>query len=74
MCLVLTRQTLRPPSIRSSHRRPDLAVPLALHVLPFREEVSRRMVKKIAKENALFALATAVARHHSIHFPALGDG
>jgi hypothetical protein len=41
-------------------RRPDLAVPLALHVLPFRQEVSRRMVKKIAKENALFALATAV--------------
>ncbi len=42
------------------HRRPDLAVPLALHALPFREEVSRRMVKKIAKENALFALATAL--------------
>jgi hypothetical protein len=42
------------------HRRPDLAVPLALHVLPFREEVSRRMVKKIAKENALFSLATAL--------------
>ena len=41
-------------------RRPDLAVPLALHVHPFREEVSRRMVKKVAKENALFALATAV--------------
>jgi hypothetical protein len=41
-------------------RRPDLAVPLALHVLPFREEVSRRMVKKIAKENALFSLATAL--------------
>jgi hypothetical protein len=41
-------------------RRPDLAVPLGLHALPFREEVSRRMVKKIAKENALFALATAV--------------
>jgi hypothetical protein len=41
-------------------RRPDLAVPLALHALPFREEVSRRMVKKIARENALFALATAV--------------
>jgi hypothetical protein len=40
--------------------RPDLAVPLALHVLPFREEVSRRMVKKIAKENALFSLATAL--------------
>jgi hypothetical protein len=42
------------------HSRPDLAVPLALHVLPFREEVSRRMVKKIAKENALFSLATAL--------------
>jgi hypothetical protein len=39
---------------------PELAVPLALHVLPFREEVSRRMVKKIAKENALFSLATAL--------------
>jgi hypothetical protein len=42
------------------HRRPDLAVPLALHVLPFRGEVSQRMVKKIAKENALFSLATAL--------------
>jgi hypothetical protein len=41
-------------------RRPDLAVPLALHVPPFREEVSRRMVKKVARENAIFALATAV--------------
>jgi len=41
-------------------RRPDLAVPLALHVHPFREEVSRRIVKKVAKENAVFALATAV--------------
>ena len=41
-------------------RRPDLAVPLAIHALPFRQEVSRRMVKKIARENALFALATAV--------------
>jgi hypothetical protein len=41
-------------------RRPDLAVPLALHVLPFRQEVSARMVKKIAKENALFSLSTAL--------------
>jgi hypothetical protein len=40
--------------------RPDLAVPLALHAMPFRQEVSRRMVKKVAKENALFALASAV--------------
>lgn len=40
--------------------RPDLAVPLALNVFPFREEVSKRIVKKVAKENALFALATAI--------------
>jgi hypothetical protein len=40
--------------------RPDLAIPLALHVHPFREEVSQRIVKKVAKENALFALATAI--------------
>lgn len=41
------------------HRR-DLAIPLAAHILPFREEVSRRIVKKVARENAFFALATAV--------------
>jgi hypothetical protein len=41
-------------------RRPDLAVPLAVHVPPFREEVSRRIVKKVARENAFFALATAL--------------
>jgi len=42
------------------HRRPDLAIPLALHVSPFRQEVSARIVKKVARENALFALATAL--------------
>ena len=41
-------------------RRPDLAIPLARHLLPFRSEVSRRIVKKVARENAVFALATAV--------------
>ena len=41
-------------------RRPDLAVPLALHLIRFRGEVSRRIIKKVARENALFALATAV--------------
>ena len=40
--------------------RPDLAIPLAMHILPFREEVSRRIIKKVARENALFALATAI--------------
>jgi hypothetical protein len=42
-----------------SHR-PDLAIPLALHVHPFREEVSKRIVRKVARENALFSLATAI--------------
>jgi hypothetical protein len=41
-------------------RRPDLAIPLAAELLAFRPEVSRRIIKKVAKENALFALATAV--------------
>ena len=40
--------------------RPDLAIPLAMHILPFREEVSKRIVKKVARQNALVALATAV--------------
>ncbi len=42
------------------HHRPDLAIPLALHIHPFRTEVSKRIVKKVAKENAFFALATAI--------------
>ena len=42
------------------HSRPELAIPLAMRVFPFREEVSRRIVSKVAKENALFALATAL--------------
>ncbi len=41
-------------------QRPDMAIPLAMHILRFREEVSRRIVKKVARQNALFALATAV--------------
>lgn len=41
-------------------RRPDLAIPLAMHVLPFRQEVTRRIIKKVARENALFALASAL--------------
>ncbi len=42
------------------HHRRDLAIPLAVHIQPFRQEVSRRIIKKVAKENALFALATAI--------------
>src|SRR5262249_16822137 len=41
-------------------RRPELAVPLGMHILPFRDEVSQRIIKKVAKENALFSLATAI--------------
>lgn len=40
--------------------RPDLAIPLARRLIPFRHEVSHRIIKKVARENALFALATAV--------------
>src|SRR5206468_3420059 len=39
---------------------PDLAIPLARNLIGFRAEVSRRIIKKVAKENAVFALATAV--------------
>jgi hypothetical protein len=42
------------------HERPDLAIPLARHIQPFRAPVSSRIIKKISKENALFALATAI--------------
>lgn len=42
------------------HHRRDLAIPLALHIHPFRQEVSQRIIKKVAKENAMFALATAL--------------
>lgn len=40
--------------------RPDLAIPLARHIMPFRQPVVDRVIKKISKENALFALATAL--------------
>jgi len=59
---VFTFDPVKPSATVGSilRQRPDLAVPLAIHALPFRQEVSHRMVKKVAKENALFALATAV--------------
>ncbi len=40
--------------------RPELAISLARHIMPFRQPVVDRIVKKISKENALFALATAI--------------
>jgi hypothetical protein len=59
---VFAFHTRDPHSVVASvlKQRPDLAIPLAMHVLPFREEVSRRIIRKVARENALFALATAV--------------
>jgi hypothetical protein len=39
---------------------PDMAIPLARQIYPFRAPVADQIVKKIAKENALFSLATAI--------------
>ena len=41
-------------------QRPDLALPLARNVYPFRQPVVKRIITKISKENALFSLATAI--------------
>lgn len=41
-------------------RHPELGVALARHIHPFRTPVADQIVKKIAKENALFSLATAL--------------
>jgi hypothetical protein len=40
--------------------REDLRLTLARHLFPFRTEVSLRIVRSVAKENALFCLATAL--------------
>jgi hypothetical protein len=40
--------------------REDLALPLARTFFPFRKAASHRMIRAVAKENALFALATAL--------------
>ncbi len=40
--------------------RPGLALPLARHLAPFREPVASHIIYTIAKENAVFALATAL--------------
>jgi hypothetical protein len=41
-------------------RRQDLGLPLARRFPPFREPVVTRIVRSVAKENALFSLATAL--------------
>src|SRR5215469_9292809 len=40
--------------------RPDLAIPLARNLYPFRKLAAHRLIRKVAKENALFCLATAL--------------
>ena len=40
--------------------REDLALPLARTLYPFRKPVSHHMIRSVAKENALFCLATAI--------------
>ncbi|MFN3323965.1 MAG: hypothetical protein ACK5AZ_10750 [Bryobacteraceae bacterium] len=40
--------------------REDLGLPLARHFTPFRQAVAARVVTTVAKENALFSLATAL--------------
>ncbi len=41
-------------------RRPEMALPLARYICPFRPAVVKRIITKISTENALFALATAL--------------
>jgi hypothetical protein len=40
--------------------REDLAIPLARSLYPFRKPAAHRLIRTIAKENALFCLATAL--------------
>src|SRR6266478_1359098 len=40
--------------------REDLALPLARHLYPFRKPAAHRIIRSVAKENALFCLATAI--------------
>lgn len=41
-------------------RRPELALPLARHIFPFRKPVIDQIIRGVAKENAMFSLATAI--------------
>ena len=40
--------------------REDLMLPLARHLYPFRKPAAHRIIRAVAKENALFCLATAI--------------
>ena len=45
---------------RVVRKRPELQLSLARRLEPFRKEVSHHIIRSIAKENALFSLATAL--------------
>jgi hypothetical protein len=45
---------------RVIHQCEDLAIPLARHLEPFRRPVANHIIGKIARENALFSVATAL--------------
>ncbi len=42
------------------HKREDLMLPLARHLAPFRKAAAHHVIRAVAKENALFSLATAL--------------
>ena len=44
----------------SARAREDLALPLARSLYPFRKPAAHQLIRSIAKENALFCLATAI--------------
>ena len=45
---------------RILRKHPDLALPLAKNFYPFRKPASHHLIRTVAKENALFCLATAL--------------
>jgi hypothetical protein len=45
---------------RIVRKREDLMLPLARHLEPFRKEVAHHVIRAVAKENAMFCLATAL--------------
>jgi hypothetical protein len=41
-------------------KREDLMLPLARHLYPFRKPAAHKIIRAVAKENAMFSLATAI--------------
>ena len=45
---------------RILRKREDLMLPLARHLYPFRKPAAHKIIRAVAKENAMFSLATAI--------------